>query len=374
MKISKEILKYPFNGRMDENEKYLSETICEKASVIIGKTSQTLYIGKVKISGTTIIWMFVFGIVFGRVNNSEAMGFSSIPHRAPITYLNSYQNVRSTPIVEKRLDKIYFMPNKEIIPLIYLNAQQAHVNEKILKKLRGGDLFSNLVLIALSAVVYLMLLGAGVDGFAFLQQIASANAPTPSTPYGGHPTVNPTTKLASYRNGRAQFSPNFKCSFDRFIELTSENGETTPGTVRATISALQLEADGFVSNVRRDTVAEANGVKAFDYLADGPNGETHLEIKGPVGSEIRKAVGLGPSIPKQGKKICFKIRNQLNYWFNPNNIYRLELTQPENRDKVLVVNDMFDVSPPEKAQMKSAINYGIKGEHPVLFINNVINR
>lgn len=170
---------------------------------------------------------------------------------------------------------------------------------------------------------------------------------------------------------RVQFSPDFKCSFDRFIELALE---ATPDTVRATISALQLEADGFVSNVRRDPVAETNGVKAFDYLADGPNGETHLEIKGPVGSEIRKAAGLGSSIPKQGKKIGFKTRNQLNYWFNPNNTDRLEVTQPENRDKVLVVNDMFDVPPPEKSQMQSAINYGIKGEHPVLFINNVINR
>lgn len=168
MKISKEILKYPFNGKMHENEKFLSETICEKTSVIIDKTSQTLCIGKVKIGRTTIIWMFVFGIVFGRVNNSEAMGFSLVTYRAPIMYLNSYQKVRSAPIVEKRLDKIYFIPNKEIIPLIYLNAQQAHVNEKIIKRLRGGDLSSNLVLIALSGVVYLMLLGAGVDAFAFL--------------------------------------------------------------------------------------------------------------------------------------------------------------------------------------------------------------
>jgi len=173
---------------------------------------------------------------------------------------------------------------------------------------------------------------------------------------------------------RARFYPDFDCSFDRFIGLASEDGETTPDTMRAAITALQLEADGVVSNVRRDPVAKANGVKAFDYLADGPNGQTHLEVKGPVGSEIRKAAGLGPSIPKQGKKIGFKIRNQLNYWFNPNNTDRLEVTQPESRDKVLVVNDMFDVPPQEKSQMQSAINYGLKGEHPVLFLNNVINR
>ena len=61
------------------------------------------------------------------------------------------------------------------------------------------------------------------------------------------------------------------------------------------------------SNVQQDQVAQANRIKAFDFFANGPNGEIHLKIKGPVGSEIRKAAGLGPSIPKQGKKVGFKI-------------------------------------------------------------------
>lgn len=254
-----------------------------------------------------------------------------------------------------------------------------------------------------------MLLSAGVDAFAILQLINSANAPTT---YEGHPPINPAAEFTSYPSGqgqkstalqlyapshtqastftnedesvnldmgyrevlrRARFYTDFERSFDRFIGLASENGKTTPDTMRAAITALQLEADGVVSNVRRDPVAEANGVKAFDYLADGPNGETHLEVKGPVGSEIRKTAGLGPSITKQGK-IGFKIRNQLNYWFNPNNTDRLKVTQPESRNKVIVVTDMFDVPPQEKSQMQSAINYGIKEEHPVLFLNNEINR
>ena len=106
---------------------------------------------------------------------------------------------------------------------------------------------------------------------------------------------------------------------------------------------------------------------------DSSNGETHLEIKGPVGSEIRKAAGLGPSITKQGKKLGFKMRNQLNYWFNPN-IDTSGVTQPESRNKVLIVNDLFDVPSTEKSQMESSINFGLKGEHPILFINNKINR
>ena len=173
---------------------------------------------------------------------------------------------------------------------------------------------------------------------------------------------------------RARFSENFNCSFDRFVDLASEGGETTNDSMRAAISALQLEADGIVCNVRRDPRAEANGVKSFDYLADGPNGETHLEIKGPVGSEIKKAAGLGTSVTKQGKKLGFKIKNQLNYWFNPENTDRPKVTLPENRSKVLVVNDLFDVPVSEKQQMESSIKVGLKGAHPILFINNRINR
>ncbi len=96
---------------------------------------------------------------------------------------------------------------------------------------------------------------------------------------------------------RARFSPDFKGSFDRFSELASEDGEPTTDTMRAAITALKLEADGIVSNVRQDSVAKANGVKAFDYFADGPNGDTHLEVK--------KVAGLGPSITKQEKKSWF---------------------------------------------------------------------
>ena len=163
-------------------------------------------------------------------------------------------------------------------------------------------------------------------------------------------------------------------SFDRFVDLASEVGETTNDSMWAAISELQLEADGIVCNVRRDPRAEANGAKSFDYLADGPNDETHLEIKGPVGSEIKKAAGLGTSVTKQGKKLGFKIKSQLNYWFNPENTDRPKVTLPENRSQVLVVNDLFDVPVSEKQQMESSITVGLKGAHPILFINNRINR
>lgn len=67
-----------------------------------------------------------------------------------------------------------------MMPLISLNAQHVYVNEKILKRLRAGDLSSNLVLIAIGGVVYLTLLGAGVDAFAILGPLGRMKAPSPN--------------------------------------------------------------------------------------------------------------------------------------------------------------------------------------------------
>lgn len=38
-------------------------------------------------------------------------------------------------------------------------------------------------------------------------------------------------------------------------------------------------------------IAMENGVKAFDFLADGLNGETHLELKRPLVRKLRKQMG-----------------------------------------------------------------------------------
>ena len=60
----------------------------------------------------------------------------------------------------------------------------------------------------------------------------------------------------------ARFSENFNYPFDRFVELASELEETTNDSMRTAISALQLEVDGIVYNVRRDPCVEANRVKS----------------------------------------------------------------------------------------------------------------
>ena len=95
----------------------------------------------------------------------------------------------------------------------------------------------------------------------------------------------------------------------------------------------------------------------------------HLEIKNPVGSEIRKA----NSVTKQGKKLGFKIRNQLNYWFNPETD-TTQITKSESRDKIVVAVDCFDVPVTEKPVMEAAVEFGLKNEHTPIFINNIQNR
>jgi hypothetical protein len=81
IKMSKEVLKYPFNGKINENEKFLSDTICEKTLVIIDTISRILYIGKIKISRTTVILIFVLATVFSRVDSNESVSFYLVPHQ-----------------------------------------------------------------------------------------------------------------------------------------------------------------------------------------------------------------------------------------------------------------------------------------------------
>ena len=413
--MTKEVYKYPYNGRTeDEIKVFLSDQICEKVVKITYRNGQIFCTIRDRITSKKkeiiLSAAIIFGALFVMPTEAKPIGVPvRLPSAPEINRPAPQYFYQHAPTVNPRVDKIIMITNNKMIPLIYINGHYSYINEQLLKKLRAGDLASNITVVAIGVLVYIMFQLAGVDAF---QIIANWNAPTPNI--GGPPPVSPTAELSSSANlpgqgrrstalqayapshtqastftnndgsvnldlgyrevlRRARFSTDFECSFDRFIELASEDGETTTDTMRAAISALQLEADGIVSNVRRDPVAEANRVKAFDFLVDGPNGETHLEIKGPVGSEIRKAAGLGPSIPKQGKKIGFKIKNQLNYWFNPNTD-NSGITQPESRNKVLVVNDLFDVPSAEKSQMESSINFGLKGEHPILFINNKMNR
>lgn len=123
------------------------------------------------------------------------------------------------------------------------------------------------------------------------------------------------------------------------------------GTIREAISVLQLEADSVVKKVRRDFLATQRG---FDSLidADPRGGKTHLKIKNPVGSEIK---------------------NQRNYWINPETD-STQITKSESSNKVVVGVVFFNAPVTEKPAIETAVKSGLKKQHTPIFINNVTNR
>ena len=441
----KEIYKFPYNGRVeDETEIFLSDLICQCVLKINSRNSEFFYVIRHKINskktkilvtttnkiknsknkiivkkkeifvGTAILvswWLFP--------RNTHAMG---LPVRSPsmcVIELNRTVKVdvyQYAPTVSPREDKV-FMNNNNIIPLIYMNYMNGHysyINEKLLKKLRAGDLSSTVAVAFITLFVLLIAQSGGVEAFAsFLNRVNGI----PSTSHPANPSTIPTlstshtrvrqaqmgtsTALQAYGPSqtqistfmdvnenidldkayqevqrRARFSPNFNCSRARFDELVVECGRITSDSVRGTITGLQLEADGVIKNLRRDPIAQAMGFFGADFLADGPDGTTHLEIKGPVGQQIKLANDQRPSIAKQAKKIAKKITYQTNLWTNDNSTAAGQITPVPNQDpkKILVVTDLFDVPNPEKAVMQQAITSHLTGQENTIFINNITNR
>ena len=141
-----------------------------------------------------LVIALVSGVWFSNLESVEAMGLS-VPPTPVIRVQPSYEHpseVKIAPIVYKRLDKISLMPTKEMIPLIYINAQNVYINEKVLKKLRAGDLSGNLVLVTVGVVVYIMCQLSSVDAFTIFDQIGKWNAPTVDPGFGLNPTYGKT--------------------------------------------------------------------------------------------------------------------------------------------------------------------------------------
>jgi hypothetical protein len=153
------------------------------------------------ISLTSVIW-------FSSLESAEAVGLNMPPTaivRVHPSYSYKHPSNKIVPIVYKRSDKIRLMPTKEMMPLISLNAQHVHVSKKILKSLRAGDFSSNLVLIAIGEVVYIMIMSqlSSADAFAIFNQIGELNAPTVDLRFGFNPydvseTSRPQTGLQMY--------------------------------------------------------------------------------------------------------------------------------------------------------------------------------
>ena len=187
-----------------------------------------------------LVIALVSGVWFSNLESAEAIGLSMPP--APVVRVYpSYEHpseVKIAPTVNPRLDKIYFMPNKKIIPLIYINGHYSYINEQLLKKLRAGDLSANLTIIAIGVVIYVICQLSGVDAFGILEQFGKLNAPITNLGFG--PTVASTeialvpTQAQEFNDMSLKFNepkPNFVMTQNDALKLIEE---TYPGQLEIT--------------------------------------------------------------------------------------------------------------------------------------------
>ena len=168
---------------------------------------------------------------------------------------------------------------------------------------------------------------------------------------------------------------NFECSRERFESLATENNELTAPGAREALSVLNGEMLGYYKNARRENYGR--DVLGPDFIVDGI-GEyrdiTHVEVKNPVGSAIKRALGQKPSIVKQGRRIGQKISHQKEFWsnslktsairgVNPNAFF------PESPDNVLGLVDNYDVPLSEKNSMKDSVLGGSQSSRNIIFLN-----
>ena len=199
--MTKEIYKYPYNARTeDEIKVFLSDKICEQVVKVNHKNGQIFCTIKDRITSQNKEIIFstaiLFGVVFGMPYKAKGIGVSPILPSAPEIHRSARQTVpQHAPIINPRLDKIVMMANNynnHMIPLIYINGHYSYINEQLLKKLRAGDLSANLTIVAIGVVIYVMCQLSGVDAFAIFDQIGKWNAPQPSPGFGLAPTSTST--------------------------------------------------------------------------------------------------------------------------------------------------------------------------------------
>ncbi len=133
----------------------------------------------------------VSGVWFTNLASAEAVGLS-VPPVPMVIVCPSYKHklpyeVKIAPTVNPRLDKICLMPTKEMVPLIYLNAQSVYINQKILKNLRAGGFSTHFTLIVIGGVVFMMCQLSGIDAFTIFTQMGQSNSPKTDQPFVTQP-------------------------------------------------------------------------------------------------------------------------------------------------------------------------------------------
>ena len=404
--------------------------------IIYETTGPVIYTFKDKSKTIISIVVFVIAVQFSFPERAD-----SVPLRVPARPFHErvqsspYHEVKSAPLIQQKPDKIKFnfVASREAFPLIYINSK-IYLTDDVINKIRGGWQWNGSKNVVLD-VFFICVLAYAITNVdvadAFVNQVfaqlSQLNAPTsaPYSPYfgGSGPTfrqpslvIHRCENFGEYevpltaqelgqvtcsqsktfvktdgsinteqghqevlRRAEGSINPeNFNCSKERFVALSTENGQMTQKKIQEAISVLQLEANGVISNVRRDPVAANNRQSALDFLAEDKNGDTiHIEVKGPVGSAIKLVENGDPSVAAQGKSIGEKLPDQIAKWIRSDKI-----TPIESPLKVLVVVDLFDVPMSEKAPMQAAIDSGLEQgvreagslKPMITFINNVRNR
>ena len=141
------------------------------------------------------------------------------------------------------------MQNKEIMSLIYLNAQTVYINERILKRLRAGGFEEALLLMVIGAVVFLTFHISGIDGFALIDKLGELYAHTDRPWPGTSPTISTpssppysSTSIAVIPNEAQEFNemllqfnepkpPEYTMAREEALELI---GKTYPGQMEVT--------------------------------------------------------------------------------------------------------------------------------------------
>ena len=347
-------------------------------------------------------------------------------------------NVKMANVIPRKKDLIVYKSPKEILFLMYLTDAKISSNQEVLKlvkELRGGSWG----LVGTAAVLGLIILifsmgegfvpnnlnpGWGLDRPNPFQPPTAEHRYTPAydllfprrTCYADRPggsvmmaEVNPQssreeltqlstdvvptqTQMSGFiRNGKVDLHKcldevnhraskigctDFKCSLERFKALATENGELTSTTAREAITILEGEMQGYYTNARREDYGL--NVKGPDFVVEGL-GEfqniTHVEVKNPVGLDIKIANGQKGSIARQGKKIGAKIVYQQNYWSNTTKTSELEnlnptASLPQSPNNILGVVDNFDVPCSEKAFMEASVLKGSQNNTNIIFLNN----
>jgi hypothetical protein len=178
------------------------------------------------------------------------------------------------------------------------------------------------------------------------------------------------------RRAKALGRTDFKCSPERFLSLAKENGKISPGNVREAITILEGKMRGFYKNARRENYGVE--VKGPDFVVEGLGkfrSISHIEVKNPVGSEIKKSNDQLPSISRQARQIGRKFNRQQKFWSDLSQASTIKNFDSESfiaksPDNILALIDCYDVPSGEKKAMQNGIMKGSKNNPNIIFINN----